>query len=319
MKIDEKCIECGGKIPWVCFVGNSVLAVFKILVGIISGSKGLIADGLHSGSDVLATVMVIISLKISEKDADRTHPWGYGKIEYVGSTLVYIILFLLGGYIFIDATRDIITQKFGPPHIISLFAALVSIAANIILSSYGFCAGTRLNSPAMIANANENKADMLSSFAVVLGITGAHMGFAFSDSLAAIVVALIILKMSGSLFLEAIEGLMDKSIDRKAIGQIRDIALNQKGVYGVSRIQTRKLGGKSWIDMEILVDHHRSVTQANVICAEVRTAILRRAIHILDVVVSFNSNRQKPYTYSEKLPGQKSFKTKTRERIFGFR
>lgn len=288
-------MECGRRIPWVCFCGNLILAIFKIAVGTISGSKALIADGLHSGSDVLATVMVIISLKIADKDSDRAHPWGYGKIEYVGSICVYIILFVLGGYILFDAIAELILGRVGPPHIISLFAAMVSIAANVILSSYGFCAGTRLHSPAMIANANENKADMLSSFAVVMGIGGAHLGFAFADAIAAIIVAMIILRMSSTLFLEAVAGLMDKSIDRKAIAAIRNITLNQKGVDGIRYIRARKLGGKAWVEIEILTDHALSVIQANVICAEVRTSILRRALHIKEVVVSFNTDRQSPY------------------------
>lgn len=319
MKIIEKCIACGKKVPWVCFFGNSTLALFKIAVGFISGSKALIADGLHSGSDVLATVMVIISLKISDKDRDRSHPWGYGKIEYVGSIFVYVILFILGGYIFIDAVVNIITGRLETPHIISLFAALVSIAANVILSSYGFCAGKRLNSPAMIANANENKADMLSSFAVVLGILGAHAGFAFADPLAAIIVAMIILKMSATLFLEALAGLMDKSIDKKAIGYIKDIAFAQKGVRGVSFIRARKLGGKAWVEMEILTDYRSSVTQANAICDEVRAAILRKAMHMKEVVVTFNTDSRVPYNPTGKMPGQGSGRTEPRKGIFSLK
>ncbi len=81
MKIHEKCMKCGRQIPWVCFFGNLCLAVFKITVGIISGSKGLVADGMHSGSDVLATVMVIISLKMAGRGENKKHPWGYGKAE----------------------------------------------------------------------------------------------------------------------------------------------------------------------------------------------------------------------------------------------
>ncbi len=308
MQINEKCLKCGREIPWVCFFGNLTLSVFKVAVGFFSGSKGLVADGLHSGSDVLATVMVIFSLKIADKVDDSAHPWGYGKIEYIGSLFVYSILFLLGGYIFFDATMDIILKQYASPHIISIFAAMVSIASNVILSSYGFCAGKRLNSPATIANANENRADMLSSIAVVLGVTGARAGFAFADPLAAIAVALIILRMSSSLLLEALAGLMDRSIDKKAIDRIKVIALRQKGVSGVSQIRARKLGSKAWVEIEVLIDPRYSVTRANAICSEVRTAILRRAVHIKEVTISFSSDWKRAYD---------SLKDKPRKGIFG--
>lgn len=307
MQINKKCLKCSRQIPWVCFFGNLSLAIFKITVGSISGSKGLIADGLHSASDVLATGMVIISLKIASKSEDDAHPWGYGKVEYVGSLFVYTILLVLGGYIFFDAVFGIVFRTNVPPHIISLFAAMVSIVSNVILSSYGFCAGKRLNSPAMIANANENKADMFSSIAVVFGVLGAHAGLVFADSLAAIVVAIVIIKMSVTLLIEALTGLMDKSIDKKAIGYIKGIALRQKGVSGVSYIRARKLGDSAWVELEVLTDPRYNVTEANVICSEVRTAILRRAIHIKEVVVSFNSDWSRVRHLIKDKPGKGIF------------
>lgn len=307
MQVNEKCMKCKRQIPWVCFFGNLTLAIFKISVGFISGSKGLIADGLHSASDVLATVMIIISLNIASKSEDSTHPWGYGKIEYVGSFFVYTILLFLGGYIFVDAVLDIVFRRNATPHIISFFAALVSIASNILLSSYGFCAGKRLNSPAMIANANENKADMFSSIAVALGVLGAQVGFFYADQFAAIIVAAIIIKMSVTLLFEALTGLMDKSIDKRGIAQIKGIALRQKGVSGISYIRARKLGGMAWVELEILTDPRYSVTKANVICSEVRTAILRRAINIKEVVISFSSDWGKVHHLIQDKPGKKIF------------
>lgn len=309
MQIEEKCLKCGRQIPWVCFCGNLVLAIFKISVGIISGSRGLVADGMHSGSDVLATVMVIISLKIADKKQNRKHPWGYGKAEYVGSLLVYTILLILGGVILFDAAKNMILGTLEPPHMISMFAAMVSIVANVILSSYGFCAGRRLNSPAMIANANENKADLLSSIAVVMGIAGAQLGYAFADPLAAIVVALLIIRMSAALLIEAVAGLMDKAVDEKAVRRIKQIALNNREVSGICFVKARKLGGKAWVEMEILIDPKYSVVQANTICYEVRNAILRKAFHIKDVVISFSADPRKSY---------KPNRSGSKNRIFNF-
>lgn len=312
MQVNEKCLKCGRQIPWVCFFGNATLAVFKAVVGFLSGSRALIADGLHSASDVLATIMVIISLKISGKAEDDAHPWGYGKAEYIGSLFVYTILLFLGAYILIDSVVDIVLRRNAPPHMISLFAAMVSVAGNVIFSSYGFCAGKRLNSPAMIANANENRADMFSSVAVILGILGAHAGFIFADSVAAIVVGLIIIRMSVKLTIEALRGLMDKNINAQAIAHIRAIALKQRGVSGVDFIRARKLGGKSWIEIEIMVDPRYTVGQANEICSEVRSAILRRAVHIKEVTTSFTSD------WSVVRKPARSNKEKSGRGVFGF-
>ena len=156
-----------------------------MFVGYATGSKGLVADGMHSASDVLATVMVIISLGIARRKADDSHPWGHGKVEFAGALLVYCILFILAVFLLQDAVWAIAEGTTRPPELVSAVAACASILANYILSGYGFCAGRQLNSPAMVANAQENRADLLSSVAVVFGIVGANLGFVMLDAVAA--------------------------------------------------------------------------------------------------------------------------------------
>ncbi|UCC95281.1 MAG: cation transporter [Candidatus Omnitrophota bacterium] len=295
----EKCLRCGKVVPWVCFCGNITLACFKIFVGVISGSKGLVADGMHSASDVVATIMVLISLSIAAKEDDKTHPWGHGKIEFAGATIVYTILLGLSIYLFQDALREIIRGTSKPPHLVAFIAALVSIVANFILSGYGFCAGKRFNSPAMVANANENKADMFSSIAVVIGIIGANMGFFFLDAVAAILVSLIIFKTAFTLGRQAFRNLLDISLPAEKVKLLESVALQYKGVKGINFLNNRRVGQSVWVDMEILTDSTKTVREAYVISREVRLALMRRFKQIKDISISFtcrerNEHRGKP-------------------------
>ncbi|MBF0253582.1 MAG: cation transporter [Candidatus Omnitrophica bacterium] len=284
----EKCFKCGQTVPWVCFAGNTTLALFKVFVGILSGSRGLIADGLHSASDVLATIMVLISLTIAGKGDDETHPWGHGKIEFAGALLVYVILLSLSIFLFIDAVKAIMHGVTTPPHLISFLAAVVSIVANFILSGYGFCAGKQLNSPAMIANANENKADMLSSFAVVVGIIGANMGFLVMDSIAAVLVALIIFRTALTLGIQAFQNLIDVSLPGEKVGLIHKELAKFPRIKGTRYAKTRRVGQSVWVELEIYVDPRARIEEAGVLVREVRLALMRRFEHIKEVSITFS-------------------------------
>ncbi len=287
----DKCEQCGKNVPWVCFFGNSLLAIFKTFVGIVSGSKGLVADGMHSASDVLATIMVLISLKIAGRKDDDTHPWGHGKVEFAGALMVYTILLILSLFLFHDAVKAIIAGDLKAPALVSFLAAGVSIVANYVLSGYGFCAGKQLGSPAMIANANENRADMLSSVAVVIGIIGANMGFLILDSLAAILVSLIIFKTALTLGIEAFKNLLDMSLPAEKESLIRKLVLQYRDVKGVSAVKTRRVGQQVWIDMEIFVDARKNVEEAHALVRELRQALMRKYKQIKDVSISFTCKK----------------------------
>lgn len=292
--MEEKCIKCGKMVPWVCFLGNATLTIFKIYIGNIAGSKGLVADGLHSGTDVIATLMVLVTLGVSGRKDDKTHPWGHGKVEFLGAVIVYIFLLGIAILIFTDALKVILSGIIHPPHVIALFGALVSIVANYILSGYGFCAGKKLNSPAMIANANENRADLISSIAVLLGILFAKMGFPILDTLAAILVGLIIAKTAITLGIQAFKSLMDESLPGDKSALIEQAVLQYKEVKGVSYINARRVGQLAWIDMEIFIDSKKSVKEGYAISREIRQALMRRFKHIKDVSISFSCRENAP-------------------------
>ncbi len=284
-KTPEKCITCAKKVPVVCFFSNLTLAVFKLSIGYLTGSKGLFADGIHSLSDVVATTGVIVSLKISERGDDPRYPYGRGKIEFISCVFVYSVLLIVSLLILTEAIESILSGNLKAPNLISLFTAVVSVIANIILYRLGLCAGKAVNSPAIIANANENKADMLSSIAVILGIIGSNLGYTYSDPLAAVIVGLIIFKTASTLGWKAIEALIDTSLPANKLKIINEIILEVQGVEKVNYIKTREIGKHYWLDIEIKVSPKLLVREGDIISRVVKYKIMKISERVKDVIV----------------------------------
>jgi cation diffusion facilitator family transporter len=280
-----KCVGCAKRVPVVCFFSNLTLAIFKMSVGFLTNSKGLFADGIHSLSDVVATSGVIISLKIADRKEDPRYPYGRGKIEFVSCVFVYAILFIVAILILSEAITSIIEGNLKAPGMISLFSAIVSIIANVLLFKLGLCAGRAVNSPAIIANANENKADLLSSLAVSVGIIGSNMGYLYCDPLAAVAVGLIILKTSTTLGWKAIEDLMDTSLPADKLAAINEIILGMGVVEKVNFIKTKRLGSSYWLDVEVQVSPNLSMREGDVLLKVVKKTILEISDKIRNATV----------------------------------
>ncbi|MBF0521952.1 MAG: cation transporter [Candidatus Omnitrophica bacterium] len=285
--IEQKCIRCGKVVPWMVLAGNTLLSGFQIFIGTMAGSKGLIADGIHSGTDVLTTLMVIITVGLSERKSDKKHPWGRGKAEFLGAVFAYTLLLYIAFVILFDSGKALLGGHIHPPHAAAFFCALVAILANYILSAYGLCAGKKLNSPAMIANANENRSDMIASIAVSIGILLANLGLPLLDPLAAFLVGLMIGRMAIKLGVTALKNLIDESLPQEKRALIEKVALEYREVKGINYLHTRRVGQQAWVDMEIIIDAKRSVKEGHAITREVRSALMRRFVQIKDVTITF--------------------------------
>ncbi|MBF0217223.1 MAG: cation transporter [Candidatus Omnitrophica bacterium] len=303
--MEEKCIKCGKTVPWMVLCGNMSLALFQIYVGFMANSKGLIADGFHSGTDVACTIMVIITVRLSGRKNDKNHPWGHGKAESLGALLAYATLLLIAIVILFDAIHAIMKGVMHPPHWAAFFAALVAIISNYILSGYGFCAGKKLNSPALIANANENRSDMLSSIAVCIGIFFANFGFPKLDALAAVMVGLMIGKSGVVLGIQALRNLLDEALPEDKKKLIENFAMQYRDVKGVNFVNVRRIGPEGWVDMEIVLDHRKTVKEGHAITREVKQALMRRFVHIRDITISFTC-KENPVVKGEKVVAGKS-------------
>ncbi|MEI6437205.1 MAG: cation diffusion facilitator family transporter [Candidatus Omnitrophota bacterium] len=285
--MQERCVKCGKIVPWIVLLGNLTLAIFQIYIGYAAKSKGLVADGFHSGTDVATTLMVIITVKLSSHRDDKKYPWGLGKSEFIGAVFAYILLFGISCMILIDAIAVIVSGEIKAPHMAAFFAALVAILANFILSSYGFCVGRKLNSPAMIANAQENRSDMLSSIAVLFGVFAANIGFPIIDALAAIFVGLMIGKSAVTLGLQSFKNLIDEALPGDKEKVIEAEVMKYRQVMGVNYVHARRVGQHAWVDLEIIIDPKRTVKEGHAIAREVRQALMRKYAQIKEVTVAF--------------------------------
>jgi len=272
-------------VPVLAFCGNLFLTFYKVVVGVLGGSPALIADGLHSFTDVIGTSVILASTRISARPADEDHHYGHGKVEFMSSIFIYVVLVVLAIAIFAGGLFILIHHSMRPPHVVTFFGAVVSILYNVIMFRLGQCAGRRNNSPALMANSFENRADAISSVAVCIGIALAIAVHPACDPIAAMVVGVVIFVNCIVEMRKAMAGLMDKSLGQDVVERIREVAAAQKGVTGVGFIRTRSTGAGFWVDLEIAVRPKTDISKAEGIADRVRRALMARSRHFATVEV----------------------------------
>ena len=271
-----ECESCGKSSANWSFVCNGLAAVFKVAVGTLTASKGLMADGLHSVADAISSLFIVISLKIAGKPHDEGHPFGHGKVEFLSTLSASIFLFIIASTVVIDALHSFKYGVTSVPKPIAILATVVSLCFSYLMYKSNICAGTELGSPALLSDANESKADTISAGAVLIGLIGTQMGFIYADAIAAIAVSLLIFQMAFTMFLQGIHGLVDVSADKEVIDRIVSICLGVKGVEGVREIKTRKVGQKSWVDLVIDISRKRTVIDTHRIAEEVKKSLFSK-------------------------------------------
>ena len=275
MKYGE-CARCGKLSPQMSFVGNILAAGFKISVGMLTGSKGLVADGVHSIADAFASGFILLALMIAEKPRNEGHPYGYGKVEYLSTLFAATFLFVCGTLIMLDTLKAFTHGIHRTPLDASLLATVVCFFFSLLMYKSNICAGTQLGSPAIMADAYESRADSFSAAAVLIGLIGTKLGFIYADAIAAAVVACLIYHMSMEMFFKGTHGLIDSSADRAIIDQAVKTSLTVEGVEGVRSINTRRMGQKSWIDLIIDVSEKKSILEIHMIGEKVKKAIIEK-------------------------------------------
>lgn len=285
---EERCIRCGNRVPWISLCGNAAITVFKVTVGFLGGSSALIADGVHSFTDVIGTAAIIVSRRVSGRPSDENHPYGHGKAEFLGSVFIYTVLIILSGVIFVGGLLVILEGDLSEPRIMTLLAAGVSVLYNVVMYLLGQCAGRKNNSPAILANSFENRADAISSAAVIVGIAAAMLVHPICDPVAAMIVGVIIFVNCVIQLNESLSGLMDRGLPSEIVQRIRHVALAWEGVAGVDFIKTRQTGANYWVDLGILVPNDLDVTRSDNIASGVRTELMRRSerFHNVEVFVA---------------------------------
>ena len=270
---------------------NGVLSAFKLFAGIAANSAAMISDGVHSLSDVLSTVIVIIGVKLAGKKSDKEHPYGHERLECAAAIILSAFLFATGlmiGWNGIQKVMEGNTEELAIPGGLALVAAVVSVAVKEAMYWYKRSAAKKTGSGALMADAWHHRSDALSSVGSFVGILGARLGLPIFDPLASVVICVFILRAAIGIFLDAIRKMTDTSCDETTIDEIRAIALLQDGVCGVDNIRTRLFAERIYVDIEISADGDSTLNQAHDTAQSVHDAIESRFDNVKHCMVHVN-------------------------------
>lgn len=249
------------KVTVVGSVINLLLLLGKFAAGILGRSAAMIADAVHSLSDFVTDIIVIVFIKISGKPKDEQHKYGHGKFETLATLMIGFILMLVGAMIAYNGTKEIIAVLQGSvlesPGMIAFWAAIISIVSKEAIYRYTIIQGRKLKSDAVVANAWHHRSDALSSIGTAVGISGAvFLGQQWTvlDPIAAVIVSLFIISMSVKLMKPAIDELMEKSLSEATENEILRIVDLFDGVSGLHNLYTRKIGNGCAIEFHIRMD-----------------------------------------------------------------
>ena len=257
-------------------IGNILLVAFKLYAGIAGRSGAMISDAVHSMSDVLATFIAFIGVKLSQKKPDREHPYGHDRIECVASVILGAILLSTGIIIGWSGLQKIIGENYDElaiPGRIALIAAVVSIITKEAMYRYTRFYALRLNSSAFMADAWHHRSDALSSIGSLIGICGARLGVPVLEPLACVAICLCILKVGVDIIRDAIEKMLDTACPDSYEEQLGSFIAEQDGVVKLDMLRTRKFGSMVYIDAEISVDGSLPLSEAHSIAERVHNAV----------------------------------------------
>ena len=264
------------RITWIGSIVNFLLLIIKFLAGIIGHSAAMVADAVHSLSDFVTDIIVILFVRISGKPEDEGHDYGHGKYETLATAIIGIILFFVGVGILVNGTTSVIDTLNGkplaPPSILALIVAGVSIITKEALYQYTVIKGKHLNSQALTANAWHHRSDAFSSIGTLAGIGGAIcLGekWRVLDPIAAIVVSLFIMKVSIKLLKPCVDELLERSLPAETENKILDIILSFSEVSSPHHLRTRRIGNNIAIEVHIRMDGNISLLDAHTLASKI--------------------------------------------------
>lgn len=280
------------KLSLVGIVGNVILSAFKLFAGFYGKSTAMISDAVHSLSDVFATGIAYIGVKMAKKEPDEEHPYGHERMECVASLILGLILLGTGLAIGRVGIRNMIPgsgEASGTtPRVIALAAALISIAVKEGMYRYTRHYAQKLNSAAFMADAWHHRSDALSSVGSLAGIGGAMLGFPIFDAAASVVICAFILKVAMEILRDALNGMTDTSCGEAYDKKVSDFVSVQEEVLGVDVLRSRKFGSKVYLDLEIEMDGERSLRETHEIVEQIHDKIERNFPSVKHVMIHVN-------------------------------
>jgi cation diffusion facilitator family transporter len=252
------------------------LTILKFVIGYTSGSKALIADGLHSASNIVTAIAVLASQSFAKQKKSSRFVYGYGKAEFLAAG--FVTTFVISGAVIliVVAIGHLLHDPSTAPHLTALLVAAISVGSTEMIFRLMRCVGTRLRSQVIMTAAWANRADCFSSIAVIVGVIGSRFDIPHLDPIAALAVVAIIIKVNLSMLIEAVKSLMDVSANHLYSDEIEYIVSTIQGVQGISELKTRQVGQHFWAEMNIHVEPLSNVRKAHLIRQVVRDTLLKK-------------------------------------------
>jgi cation diffusion facilitator family transporter len=267
----------GSRSTWVSVAVNVALSSAQVGVGIASKSQALVADGIHSLSDLVADFVVLFAGHHSKKDADADHPYGHHRFETAASLVLGLLLLGVGIGMLWSAVHKLEDPSSVPKvHVVALGVAGVALAAKELLFRYMLAIAKRVKSSMLVANAWHARSDAASSLVVGIGIVGNLAGYPILDPIAALIVGFMVGRMGWTFSWDALHDLMDRAVDDKEVEAIRVTLVQTPGVRSVHDVRTRKMGDMIVVDAHIEVDASISVEAGHDIAVAARKRVLER-------------------------------------------
>ena len=276
--------QAGKRSTYVSIVVNTLLSIGQVMVGMVASSQSLIADGVHSFSDLVADFVVLFAKRASQKDADEDHPYGHHRYETAASLFIGTLLIAVAAGMIYSAILKLEHHESMPQvKLIALWVALAAIAAKELLFRYMLKVAENVRSSLLVANAWHARSDAASSLIAAFGIIGSLTGYPLLDPIAALIVGLIIGKMGWKFSYDALHELMDRTVDEKILAEVESVILATPGVAGLHDLKARHMGDLILVDVHIEVDGTKSVKEGHDIALVARNKVLENT-RILNVM-----------------------------------
>ncbi len=279
------------RVTTVSILMNVLLSIFKFVAGILAHSSAMISDAVHSSSDVISSIIVIIGVKMSAKESDKEHPYGHERMECVAAIVLSVILAGTGLFLGWETILKLRAGNFTAirtPGVLALIAAAVSILAKEGMYQYTKLYAKKIDSSALMADAWHHRSDALSSIGALIGIGGAILGYKILEPIASLIICVFILKAAYEIFMDSIDKMVDHSCDEDTESEIREDILSEPGVLQIDMLQTRIFGNKIYVDLEIGADGDKSLRETHQVAENVHDKLEKKYPKIKHIMVHVN-------------------------------
>jgi len=291
------------RVTWIGAGVNLILSILKIVVGTIGHSAALVADGIHSLSDLASDTLVIVAARHGAQPADEDHPYGHARFETAATVVLGVMLLVVAIGIAWDAgLRSLSAEELLSPGVLAIVIATLSLASKEWLYQYTMLIARRIHSKLLEANAWHHRSDAISSFVVLIGIAGAMIGYPVLDAVAAFIVALMIAQIAWQLISSSFRELVDTAVDDETQQKIIDLITQTDGVVNLHMLRTRMMGSKILVDAHLQVQPRLSVSEGHQIAETVEYLLKNKIDHMQDVTIHIDPEDDEQAPLNSHLP-----------------